>query len=1320
MGPWEIKGEYVGARTGDDMFEKLSKADAEAASRPSALADWSSQQWDISRQAVLDWWQGPPEVRLKATENTLENTRLIFEPASPVNLREESQRAFLKEVKSELSRIESLGKSGAPLSEDQLTELSRLTTDLEIAQSTRRPTEGSEEPMLIFSLAPRDLSRLPNGFSCQAEWIPGGLDPMWMSCSYSYAPAKSNTGDLNEDRDTDLGFFVPFAPSDRGGGGRTPPAGGSRKETPFGNILPETVKYNRIQAPTLSLSYSTKMTDEGTMLAVVQSLTVNNAPYGGRSGSQGTVFGLMANLKKYALDQGASDLIVYFTAENQQLDEFLSARYERLPSPIPELTVLRIPLGERVEEFSALDGTEGLPDSVTYPTPMPEGHLGEGFQPYYDAGNSNRESFPAHESRPQDGKACDGVAKPQGIEAATSLPGFAPHAPGKERPVSLQAGAGRGQSNPDPGPGPGREESKAMETAEAIEISRLTQAQRMEQAAASHGGSRSFSSFSFDTQPSPAPSAPSLLDRMAARTGEALSKTVEAVSQFVGSPAGQVAIGVAGAVSLFVPQVQVARGAYAVGAAALSLLGARDAMAQPLEDEDRPTGSVTKTANHDRDGQIFSIPTAGYRGINPPMPPVNYVYRGDARPPNEVFQSGFSARGTNYCLRSHVIPKPGSASNPNSGYVSTSISSKYAVEFPTTHPAEVNSINKTYLYQIEYPWRHAFHVEKTLFGPSYDISGYSLTEVMMIKAEQEIAVRSGIAPSQIKGAWEVKHVSTPVSGKSKYEIPEVVRVYKASKLISNPNALPPLTERIIQSWAYRVTKVSGSVLTGLGAIIDARSLYNAYSEETFFHSEMVINESARIVGGWGTAIGLGVYGAKMGGTLGFYLGGPVGATIGGFLGGAAGSVSGYMGGSWAMPRLIYDARTLMTGSQPLISPLEANRYQNQALNDLAEGINYFIEYFPVPSFSVEFPLNVNSSPDLIGSLGVEEAGFPNIQFEPLHANQTPWGDFSLGPDTPEEFDASPVSHQLANEASRTAQQEAKLMEAEEVIEISRLTQAQRAAQREAAQGIEQPLLNPGANRSFSSFDLQPPRSDSATPMIGGVMALAATALFNTLGAALTVLTSRDAMENQTPEEESAAPEPARATGPSSLPSQHELSLSLSVIGAAASALNLQETMLGSMAWCVSQMGGLALASVMPSAQPGSSLSLRSGAATADLAVVSARSSMESALTAFDRGRGHHDVASTFYGDMVRSSRASAGQDLVLREAYRGTEINISGRSGSWGHWSRDTGEGIASGFYSSAGFGFAVRGHSSFSPHARGRDSGGSDRRSHGPFGGRR
>jgi hypothetical protein len=45
------------------------------------------------------------------------------------------------------------------------------------------------------------------------------------------------------------------------------------------------------------------------------------------------------------------------------------------------------------------------------------------------------------------------------------------------------------------------------------------------------------------------------------------------------------------------------------------------------------------------------------------------LYRGDSRSPNDIFANGFTARGTNYDLVSHVH---GGAGANDSGYVSTS------------------------------------------------------------------------------------------------------------------------------------------------------------------------------------------------------------------------------------------------------------------------------------------------------------------------------------------------------------------------------------------------------------------------------------------------------------------------------------------------------------------------------------------------------------------------------------------------------------------------------------------------------------------------
>jgi hypothetical protein len=129
---------------------------------------------------------------------------------------------------------------------------------------------------------------------------------------------------------------------------------------------------------------------------------------------------------------------------------------------------------------------------------------------------------------------------------------------------------------------------------------------------------------------------------------------------------------------------------------------------------------------------------------------------------------------------------------------------------------------------------------------------------------------------------------------------------------------------------------------------------------------------------------------------------------------------------------------------------------------------------------------------------------------------------------------------------------------------------------------------------------------------------------------------------------------------------------------------------------------------------------RSGPAVSstEMALREASREMSTALSTFNRGRESDRMASTFYEQIVQASRTSAADLIISHTDHTGPVINISGRSGSWGHWSRDTGEGIASGYTSSRGFGSAETSHSSFSPHSKNhRESRGSDRRGHGMFG---
>ena len=87
---------------------------------------------------------------------------------------------------------------------------------------------------------------------------------------------------------------------------------------------------------------------------------------------------------------------------------------------------------------------------------------------------------------------------------------------------------------------------------------------------------------------------------------------------------------------------------------------------------------------------------------------ISYLFRGDGRSPQEIFASGFHARGRDFDLLSHFRPSPGLSSSPDSAYVSTSRSKQVAATFPK------NVKNNGFLYLIK-PQEQGIDLEKT-FG----------------------------------------------------------------------------------------------------------------------------------------------------------------------------------------------------------------------------------------------------------------------------------------------------------------------------------------------------------------------------------------------------------------------------------------------------------------------------------------------------------------------------------------------------------------------------------------------------------------------------
>ena len=135
-------------------------------------------------------------------------------------------------------------------------------------------------------------------------------------------------------------------------------------------------------------------------------------------------------------------------------------------------------------------------------------------------------------------------------------------------------------------------------------------------------------------------------------------------------------------------------------------------------------------------------------GADPAVIPIEYLYRGDTRIPDLIHKEGFTSRGRNMDLFSHVYPKDGLYSL-ESGYVSTSLSKSYAQlvsrRYPSIEPYTY------YVYEIA-PQKNMVNVAKELKSmPAIPKKAF---EMMMF--EQEMAIPLKINHYDIKGVWVTK------------------------------------------------------------------------------------------------------------------------------------------------------------------------------------------------------------------------------------------------------------------------------------------------------------------------------------------------------------------------------------------------------------------------------------------------------------------------------------------------------------------------------------------------------------------------------------
>ena len=187
-----------------------------------------------------------------------------------------------------------------------------------------------------------------------------------------------------------------------------------------------------------------------------------------------------------------------------------------------------------------------------------------------------------------------------------------------------------------------------------------------------------------------------------------------------------------------------------------------------------------------------SCPPAVAQSFNTHLPTMSYLYRGDSRSPDQIFEEGFIARGSNTDLFSHV--NLSDHAERESAYIATSTSKKVASTFPGG--LEMHS----FVYEI--------NAQEEVIVINEDLSSDMKTKMSPkasehYRAEKEIAVPYKIKPQDIKGAWPVE--LTKVNGKYRYVIQETFIInpsymaFESTKAPSNKSMAESVSGRTISS-----------------------------------------------------------------------------------------------------------------------------------------------------------------------------------------------------------------------------------------------------------------------------------------------------------------------------------------------------------------------------------------------------------------------------------------------------------------------------------------------------------------------------------------
>ena len=248
---------------------------------------------------------------------------------------------------------------------------------------------------------------------------------------------------------------------------------------------------------------------------------------------------------------------------------------------------------------------------------------------------------------------------------------------------------------------------------------------------------------------------------------------------------------------------------------------------------------------------------------------VEYVYRGDDRLPQQIFSEGFTSRGVNKDLLSHVNPCGDWLED--SGYVSTSTSKEAAKKFP--HHLR----GRGFLYEVNL---HPKAIDvPTVLTPEVGKGALHFEDFETFHAEKERAFPLKIDKKDIKGAWPFD-----VLGEAgEFEKGRIVH----KEYIPNPDYKVPVLAKVAG-----ITKIAGKAASVVGTAIDGTLLYETYKKSQTSGNYAPFFESATsIIGGWGGSITLGSQfgsvGAQIGGVM-----GPAGVVVGGVAGSLVGSILG--------------------------------------------------------------------------------------------------------------------------------------------------------------------------------------------------------------------------------------------------------------------------------------------------------------------------------------------------------------------------------------------------------------------------------------------